>query len=456
MFGAVRYLGHHLPGGPEDQSAGSVIRMIVVRPNIMGRLIGPPPGRVKSAIARACQSLRFGQIGRMRESLRIEIAGAGIGGLSAAALLHDGGHKVRIWDQFDAPGPVGSGLVIQPVGLNVLDAIGIGHDARSRGAPITRMRGHEADHGRPVLDVRYDAGAPGRTGLGNHRAALFDLLWQACRARGIPVETGALATGRDGTRLSFADGRLSDAGDLIVDATGAGSPLSPLVSRPLPYGAIWGNVDWPETALPRDELRQCYRAADRMIGVLPLGRPDGRAERAALFWSLRHDRVAAWRQTPLADWRAEAINLWPEVAPFIGQITDHGDMSLALYSHGTLRKPYSDGIVHIGDAAHRASPQLGQGANMALLDALALALAIHHADGQDPLALYAAARRWHVRVYQLFSRVFTPQYQSDSKILPWLRDRALFPLSQVPPLPRVLGALVSGTMLPPVASLTRR
>lgn len=392
----------------------------------------------------------------MRGSLRIEIAGAGIGGLAAAALLHDGGHRVRLWDQFPAPGPVGSGLVIQPVGRDVLDRIGIGPEAEARGQPIARMRGHEARSGLPVLDVHYDAGVPGRRGLGIHRAALFDLLLQACRARGIPVETGAEATGRDGARLIFADGRSSDPADLIIDATGAGSPLSPLRALRLSYGAIWSTIDWPETTLPRDELRQCYRAADRMIGVLPLGRPDGGVERAALFWSLRLDREEAWRAASIADWQAEAIALWPDVAPFVGQITDHAAMTLARYSHGTLRRPYAQGIVHIGDAAHRASPQLGQGANMALLDALALAEAIRLADGQDPLALYAAARSWHVRVYQLFSRIFTPQYQSDSLALPWLRDRLLFPLSQIGPLPRVLGALVSGTMLPPMGSLDRR
>ena len=92
---------------------------------------------------------------------------------------------------------------------------------------------------------------------------------------------------------------------------------------------------------------------------------------------------------------------------------------------------------------------------MALLDALALAEAMRHANGQDPLALYAQARRWHVRAYQAFSAAFTPQYQSDSRILPLLRDRLLFPLSQVQPIPRILTALVCGTMLPPLASLDR-
>ena len=49
------------------------------------------------------------------------------------------------------------------------------------------------------------------------------------------------------------------------------------------------------------------------------------------------------------------------------------------------------------------------------------------------------------------SAVFTPQYQSSSRVLPWLRDRLLAPLSRVPPLPRILTAIVSGDILPPVA-----
>lgn len=66
--------------------------------------------------------------------------------------------------------------------------------------------------------------------------------------------------------------------------------------------------------------------------------------------------------------------------------------------------------MHIGAAAHRASPQLGQGANMALLDALALAKALRAAKGQDALMLYAKSRRLHVGIYQAMRAIFTPQY----------------------------------------------
>ena len=382
--------------------------------------------------------------GKVRERLSIAVAGAGIGGLAAACLLADDGHHVTLYDRFPEPRPVGSGLVIQPVGQQVLATIGLRDQAMSLGQPLTRLYGENA-HGRPVLDVSY---APAR-GLGIHRATLHGLLWQAAQSRAVTIHAGAEVTGRDGPRLLIGP-RSTDPADLIVDAMGARSPLSPLVSKPLPYGALWTTVDWPVTDLPLTELRQRYRAALQMIGVLPIGRlPGDPTPKAALFWSTRAD-------TPPNGWQTEAAALWPAAAPFLAQITNPAQMTLARYSHGTLRCPYGDGIVHIGDAAHRASPQLGQGANMALLDAQALALALRQADGQDPLALYAKARRAHVALYQTFSAVFTPQYQSDSRILPALRDHLLFPLSQIPPLPRILAALVCGTLLPPLASLDRR
>ena len=132
----------------------------------------------------------------------------------------------------------------------------------------------------------------------------------------------------------------------------------------------------------------------------------------------------------------------------------HADFSTARYTHGALKRPYDDGIAYIGDAAHRASPQLGQGANMALLDARALQLALRHATGEEALRQYAGARRWHVKLYQALSASFTPQYQSDSTLLPVIRDNILAPLSQTWPMPAILTKLVCGDLVPPMPSLT--
>lgn len=384
----------------------------------------------------------------------IAIAGAGIGGLAAAALLAADGHHVTVFDQFEKPLPVGSGLVIQPVGQDVLAKIGALDDALLNGSRITRMLGHEADSGRRVLDVLYDRKSAQHFGLTIHRAALFTAIHLAALRAGATIVPNARVKACAAGLLTLEDDRQEGPFDLIVDASGTGSPLSPLKARKLPYGAIWGTVDWPEaTTLPTDMLSQVYRRADRMIGVMPIGTAGSGTNKAAIFWSLPRDGFEAWQAAGLTAWKDEARSLWPDVAPFLDQVTDASQMTMARYSHGTLRCPYGERLAIIGDAAHRASPQLGQGANMALLDALALREALRRHKGHAALKHYAKSRRWHVRTYQAMSWIFTPQYQSDSRILPILRDRIIFPLSMIPPVPRLLTRLVRGNMLPPIRRL---
>jgi 2-polyprenyl-6-methoxyphenol hydroxylase-like FAD-dependent oxidoreductase len=389
-------------------------------------------------------------------ALRIGIAGAGIGGLAAAALLARAGHEVRLFDQFAAPRPVGSGLVIQPVGLAVLDALGAGAAARAAGARIGRMLGHEAG-GRRVLDVSYARVGRESFGLALHRAALFDALMRAAVAAGAVVTPSARVLAAPAGAARWLDTEAGRFGpfDLVVDAAGARSPLSPLQARPLPYGAVWGTVPWPAgSALPPDRLTQRYRRADRMAGVLPIGRIGDSGPLAAVFWSLPRARAEAWASVDFPAWKAEAAAFWPDFAPFLEGLRGAADMNVALYAHGTLARPWAERLVHLGDAAHRASPQLGQGANMALLDAQALARALACHGPDEAPAAYAAMRRWHVRMYQAFSAAFTPQYQSDSRLLPVLRDRLLFPLSQLPPAPWLLNRLVCGDLIPPLAGQT--
>ncbi len=383
----------------------------------------------------------------------IGVAGAGIGGLAFAALAAREGHRVVVFDQFAKPRPVGSGLVIQPVGQTVLRATGA-EAAMELGQPIRRMLGHEARTGRRVLDVSYDLGGTGRFGLGIHRASLFDALLHAALDAGAEIRPSHAVIGRQDQHLVFAsntDGPF----DLIIDALGAASPLSPLKARLLSYGAIWGTVPWPDTTLPSNQLTQRYSTANRMIGALPIGRlPGNDTPLVAIFWSLPHNAHKAWRATDLTQWKAEATALWPDFAPFLETVMDHDAMTMARYSHGTLRRPIGEGIAHIGDAAHRASPQLGQGANMALLDAYALTCALRTHHLPDALRDYAQARRWHIAIYQAMSALFTPQYQSDSRLQPWIRDHILMPISRIPPVPRILGRLVCGDLLPPYGSLS--
>lgn len=388
--------------------------------------------------------------------LQIAVAGAGIGGLSAAIALRLSGHHVQIFDRFETPEPVGSGLVVQPVGQRVLDWLGAGAAAQALGARITTLHGTEARTGIESLSVRYDRGAPGRYGLGMHRASLFAVLHDRLIALGLRVETGCEVQASSviaGQRvLHLTDGQRLGGFDLVVDALGSHSPLSPLNPPALPYGALWTTLQWPVgTQISNDHLSQHYVAARRMVGVLPIGRlPEDPTPRAAFFWSLRGDALADWQRQPLATWKDEALSIWPALAPFLAQITEPAQLVFARYAHGTLRKPWADGLVHLGDSAHRTSPQLGQGANMALLDALALARALAQAPLADALPLFARMRRGHLRIYQAMSRFLTPQYQSDSAAVAVLRDRVVSPLARIWPAPRIMGAIASGLIVPPL------
>ena len=392
--------------------------------------------------------------------LDIGIAGAGPAGLAAALFLARAGHRVELIERFDRPSPVGSGLIMQPTGLTVLDALGLSPAIHALGNRIDRLHGADALSGRTVLDVRYDVLSGGRYGLAVHRAALFSTLHDAVAAEGIPIRTGVTLakaeTRQARTALHDADGGIVGDYDLVVDATGARSQLAaasvvaPKV-RELPWGAFWATLDCGHIDHDVHALTQRYDAAKVMIGVLPVGLPHpGGSRKAAFFWSLKTAEAEAVRREGLARWKDRILGYWPQTTPFLDQITDWEQLTLARYAHRTAMPPHADGIVFIGDSAHSTSPQLGQGANMALLDAAALAHALSAAGSvEEALAAYGHARRGHVRLFQLLSYLFTPFYQSDSRSIAWLRDRLVATVARIPPAPQILAAIVSGTLADP-------
>ena len=394
----------------------------------------------------------------MTRPLKIGIAGAGIGGLAAACFLARDGHDVTLFDQFEQAGPVGSGLMLQETGLAVLGALSLRDAALRHGAPIHRLHGIATDTGRAVLDVRYAALRESLIGLGIQRAALFQLLFDAALAQGGQLVTGTTIArlGEDARTFRTSESENLGPFDVLVDALGANSPLSDKPAKPLPFGALWATLPWDHTLGFNDTaLEQRYRAASRMAGVMPSGRLSEQGEPTlTYFWSIRTGAYEAWRQAPLADWKDEARRLWPETEPLLDRIGHHDALTYARYVHRTHKRPVEGRLVHLGDSWHATSPQLGQGGNMALLDAYALALALK-ADGDLParLARYARLRTGHVRLYQAMSFLFTPVYQSDSKILPWFRDRVAARLSRIWPAPPLLAAMVAGVLGRPLKRL---
>lgn len=391
----------------------------------------------------------------------IAIAGAGIGGLSAALALSHLGHTVTIFEQFKEPRPIGSGLILQPTGLNVLTNLGLDNEVLSKGCRIDQLVGHVEPSGKKILDVCYQALNETAFGLAVQRSTLFDILFTATQSRCVTFETDfqistTCSCSRDRIRLQTIDGRITEPFDLVVDALGHNSPLTKIKGRALPYGALWANLDWDDTyPFRKHELVQRYFRSRKMVGIMPCGQTSPRSkERVAFFWSLKVEQYESWLTQPLSVWKNEVAQLWPETSVFLEQINSHEDLTMARYTHRTNPWPVSGRIAHIGDSFHSASPQLGQGANMALLDAFALAKALETQNGLDnALQEYARSRRLHILIYQTASYLFTPVYQSDSYILPFLRDHLMAQVIRIHPTPKILAALVAGVFGDPMHEL---
>ena len=387
-------------------------------------------------------------------SLEIAICGSGIGGMATAIALNATGHRVTIFEKVDIPRPVGAGLMLQPTGQAALARLGLAATCIAHGRKLAGIEG-KTKSGRPIFDIAYDALGPGTFGLGIHRGTLFHILDTERRRRSIPVITAAgIASSRveHGKRIVIDETDFNrGAFDLVVDATGFHSPLRDAcaqvrLNRPYPYGAVWGVVhqppDWPLTTW----LTQRYDGARIMAGVLPIGHLPGATQPlAAFFWSLKTADLAVWRATKFSDWQDQVIALWPAAQPFVRQFTSHADLAPASYADIWLQEPFADRLAFIGDAARSASPQLGQGANLALIDAVVLADCLETEPSVDAaLHAFATARRAHTRFYGLASRYLTPFFQSDSNLASRIRDAAFAPMARLPYIRREMVRTLAG------------
>lgn len=296
--------------------------------------------------------------------------------------------------------------------------LGIAQAVLDHGARVDHLFGVTPAR-RPVVNVRYGQWQEGSFGLGLHRGVLFNALWQLARDCGVDVVTGHEVRELAALRKEH---------DLVVVADGARSTLRaqtglPARNRIYPWGAVWAVLEDPQREYG-STLWQWYRSAGQMLGIMPTGlAPDHTTPVVSLFWSLHADRFEAWRDAGLDAFKAQVLALHPGAAPLLDQLRSMDQLTWARYHDVVMPSYHSDRSVVVGDAAHATSPQLGQGTNLALLDAVALASALRKGrDVPAALAAYSRSRAGHLRYYGQASRWLTPLFQSDLNLLPWLRD----------------------------------
>jgi 2-polyprenyl-6-methoxyphenol hydroxylase-like FAD-dependent oxidoreductase len=404
---------------------------------------------------------------RVKRSLDVGIIGCGTAGAAAALFLTRAGHQVTVYERVPDPGPVGAGIVLQPTGQAVLARLGLHDEVCDRGAPISRLR-CETTRGKRILDLEYADLDPSLHGYGLHRGVLFQSLYAAVRRDpsitlhlGVAIEDLAPAP-RRGRFLITPEREQLGPHELIVVADGARSRLRDDTDRelrkhiaPYPWGALWCVVEDPQDR-HAGRLYQVVAGTHRMIGLLPTG--VGPAEGAttplvSLYYSLRADRVDAWRLAGLSAFQEDVLRHVPSAAPVLDRINSIEQILFAAYQHVAMYPWHTDDVVYLGDAAHAMSPQLGQGCNLALVDAMVLADCLAE-EAHLPLALtlYSERRRAHLRWFQLATRWLTPFFQSDSALLGWLRDTFMPLADRVPPARRLMVRSMAGVAAGPFGS----
>lgn len=388
--------------------------------------------------------------------MHIAIVGCGTGGQAASLYLHRAGHRVTVFERSPTLAPVGAGLLLQPTGMQVLDELGVGDRIRTLATPVDRL--HGVNHaGRTVLDLRYADLSPGLVGMGVHRGGLFATLLDEMERSGIDVARGVTVARyavEPSGRVAIFDDRDHPLGefDLLVAADGARSLLrtqSACVSRAsmYPFGALWFVADDPDGLYGRT-LSQVYRDTRGMIGFLPSGRrATHEPPTVSVFWSIRRDQFEAVREAGIDAFKASVRALTDRAEPVLAQLLDADQLIGASYMDVVMSRTSDGPVVFLGDAAHAMSPQLGQGVNLALLDAQALArsLASLLPDERpaptrivESLERCDRTRRANVRYYQWGSRWLTPIFQSRWSLLGLPRDACMGPMCRVGLLRRVM------------------
>ncbi|MBY0230854.1 MAG: FAD-dependent monooxygenase, partial [Gemmataceae bacterium] len=194
--------------------------------------------------------------------------------------------------------------------------------------------------------------------------------------------------------------------------------------RKYPHGTLWVIV--PGAGVP-GQLLQVVRGNRNLFGLLPLG--DGLV---TLYWGLPLRDFERTRRRGLDALKREILAFSPEAAPILEMVVDISQLLITAYQHVTMPRWFDRHTLFLGDACHAMSPHLGQGINLALVDAWRFAAALREADSPHAaFAAYHKARRALIGYYSGVTWLLSPFFQSDEPILGWGRDLFL------PWLPRI-------------------
>jgi FAD-dependent urate hydroxylase len=376
----------------------------------------------------------------LRQKRHALVIGCGIAGPVVAMALRHYGMDTAIYEARDTPGErVGLFLGVAPNGINALKLIGLDGVVTDAGFPMARaVFANRHGHGIGDVDMGGESERFGAATTMIRRAELHRVLRDEVLRRGIPIVVGKRlrrieheASGR--VRAIFADD--SDArGDMMIGCDGIHSDVRDFVARgtvkPTYTGVVGcgGVVPFTPRGVEVGVMHLTF-GAQAFFGYFST--PQGEtAWFNNLAWPNEPSRDELAAIAP-AQWRERLLALHGRDHAPIPELVAAPQselLQIAIHDMPSLPAWHRGPVCLVGDAAHATSPHGGQGASMAIEDAIVLARCVR--DSIDPgqaFATYQALRKPRVERLVQQARRAGQQRVTTNPVALWLRDR-LMPL----------------------------
>ncbi|MEO7429513.1 MAG: FAD-dependent monooxygenase [Acidimicrobiales bacterium] len=351
----------------------------------------------------------------------VVVVGGGIGGLTAALALTQRGIPATVHERAPELREIGTGVSIWPAPLQVFDRLGIGDAVRALSGPWD-VAGLRRSDGSYLIKYSADqfAARLGEPTVGVHRGELQSLLASAVGPD--MIRTGAECTGVDQTQdvatAHFADGSRAE-GAVVVAADGRRSAVRRALYEDKPLHdcrtVCWrGTAPAPPGSDWHASIGETWGPGGR-FGIFPIS--GGR-----ITWFAAAKRLHA--DGGLEE-LAERFGDWHHPIPELIAATDPSNVWVdKADDRRPLRRWVKGRVALLGDAAHPMTPDLGQGACQAILDAWVLAEELdRHGDPHAGLRAYERRRRVRAGAVTMVARAATAGARPEGRVSVALRSR---------------------------------
>ena len=332
------------------------------------------------------------------------VVGGGFAGLSAATALARYGWKVTLHERGSEIRAFGSALALSENGLKVLEMLGAYDDAVRGAFPLSNRETRDGE-GRLLSAYNWKTEDQTLRMFMLLRSRVIAALELAARNAGATIVTSSAVTEVEANgAVTLANAEMQTA-DLVVIADGAGSRSS-VRKRLLKRRRIFsdGSIrmlvprdatgDWPEGTFAE------YWSGRRRAMLSPC------SEKHLYLGLIAQSGDERGVQAPID--RASWIESFPVLRGYIEQVGDQERWSWDQYQSVVLTKWHAGRVALLGDAAHAMSPNFGQGAALAMVNALSLAATLSDAhDIETALSGWEANERPLVDRTQFLSGIYS-------------------------------------------------